>query len=304
MRLNQEERQAQQAAQKSGIVKMVIGAVAALILVITAANVYTVVSVGSEASVESFGEVHEDKILEGFNFVLPWWGIDEYSHQHATTTIDDFRLASQDKFKTNIDVSVTGNFIRGSAITNRAGTGNAKRFLATHVDKRVLSCLTKAGGDVETSQAFFEKEIQVQLAESAIDCTNKYLQTIGGYEVSAIQFSDIRLDPIVKQFMVKTKERQEAENQQESELRIKDLQAQEIIKVAQANETASISNKTAAANVTDAAFYNTLKEAEANILLAKSVTPALIKYVEANRWNGSKLTTGLSQGTSVLLQAK
>lgn len=300
----QETRQSKAETAAKKLRNLIGGVVLGLTVTILGANLFAIIKVGSEASVESFGEVHEKKILTGFNFVMPWWGIDEYSYQHRTTTIDNFKLASQDKFKTNIDVSITGNFIQGTADTIRAGTGTASVYLTTHVDKRVLSCLTKAGGDVLTSQAFFEKDIQVQLADSAIDCTNKYLKTIGGYEVTVVQFSDIRLDPIVKGFMVKTKERQEAENQQESELKIKDLKAQETIKIADANEIASLANKNAAANVTDAVYYDREREAAANKLLAKSITPDLISYIEAQRWNGSKLTTGLSSNTSVLLQAK
>lgn len=289
--------------ESNALFKLVGGVVLTFILLIVGMNSFTIVSVGSEASAESFGEVHEGKVLEGFNLVMPWWGIDEYNYQHSTATIDDFKLASQDKFKTNLDVAVTGNFIRNTADINRAGTGTAARYLATHVDKRVLSCLTKAGGDVKNSQEFFEKTTQSRLASDAIDCTNDYLQSIGGYEVTAIQFSDIRLDPIVKNFMVLTKERQEQENQQASALKIKELQAQEVEKVAAANLVASADNKAARANKTDADFYAAQKEAEANKLLAKSVTPVLIEYIEANRWNGSYLTTGLSDKTSVLLQA-
>ncbi len=297
-------RQEKQESQAKKLKKLIGGVVLSLVLGITAANLFAVIKVGSEASVESFGEVHEKKILVGFNFVLPWWGIDEYSYQHITTTINDFKLASQDKFKTNIDVSVTGNFIRGTADKIRASTGTSAVYLSTHVDKRIQSCLTKAGGDVLNSQEFFEKNIQVQLADSAMACTNKYLKKIGGYEVTAVQFSDIRLDPIVKQFMVLTKERQEGEKQQESALHIKDLIAQEVEKVAAANKAASIDNKDARANDTDADFYAATKQAEANKLMAKSITPDLIKYIEAQRWNGSKLTTGLSASTSVLLQPK
>ncbi len=273
------------------------------ITLIIALNSFTIVTVGSEASVESFGKVHQGKVLEGFNIVMPWWGIDEYSYQYRTATIDDFKLASQDKFKTSLDVAITGNFLRNKADDNRAGTGNANRYLATHVDKRVESCLTKAGGDVVTSQRFFDKVVQVQLANSTLDCTNLYLESIGGYVVTAIQFSDIRLDPVVKDFMILTKQRQEAEKQQESELNIKDLKAQEVEKIAAANLAASVDNKLAAANVTDAEFYAASMEAAGNKLLAKSITPNLIEYVQAQRWNGSKLTTGLSDRTTVLLQA-
>lgn len=286
------------------LVKLVGGVVTALVTAIVVLNLYTIIPVGSEGAVSSFGKVHEDKNFTGFNIVMPWWGIDEYSVQHETSMFDDLGVASKDKFKTNMDVAFTGNFVSGTAAQNRDGTGTSDKYKTTHVNKRVLSCLTKAGGEVKDSQAFFEKDIQIQLAASTLECVNTYLATVGGYELSTIQFSDIRLDPRVQKFMVDTKQRQEQENQQESQLRIKDLKAQEAIVIAEANLEASTSNKAAAANVADAKRYAKEQEAAGNLKLAKSVTPALIDYIEANRWNGSKLTTGLSERTSVLLQAK
>jgi len=286
------------------LTKLIAAVVVVFAVGITALNCFTIVKVGSEASVSSFGKVHMDKNYEGFNLVMPWWTIDDYSLQHETRLFEDLGVASKDKFKTNMDVAFTGNFVTTTAASNRNGTGTASKYKSTHVDKRVLSCLTKAGGEVKDSQAFFETHIQIQLAESTLDCVNDYLDGVGGYKLSTIQFSDIRLDPRVQQFMVDTKQRQEKENQQASQLRIKDLEAQETIKVAESNEIASISNKAAARNMADAERYAKEQEAAGNVKLSRSITPGLTKYIEAQRWNGSKATTILAEGTKVLYSNK
>lgn len=273
--------------------KAVATTILVAILAIASLNCFTIVSVGEEAAVSSFGKVHEGKNLTGFNLVLPWWNVDEYKLQHQTETLDDLEVASQDKFKTNMDLAYTGNFIQDTADKNRKGTGTASKYLETHVEKRIKSCITSAGVSVENSQAFFTKVTQDFLAEETRGCVNSYLETIGGYEITAIQFSDIRLDPVVKRFMIATKERAEQEEQQNSLLQIADLKAQEVTKISAAGLLASADNKLAENNKTDAKLYAAKAEAKGNKELAASVTPELIAYIRAQRWDGVRSHTVL-----------
>ena len=83
----------------------IAGIVASILLMVLALNSFTIVSTGSEASVESFGKVHTGKVLTGFNIVAPWWGIDEYNNLLETETLEDKGIPSQDKFKTQMDIS-------------------------------------------------------------------------------------------------------------------------------------------------------------------------------------------------------
>lgn len=284
---------------KSGVSVLagVVGAVLAL-------NSFTIVPVGEEASVSSFGEVKEGKILTGFNFVLPWWSIDNYNLQTRTLTYEDLGIASQDKFKTNMDVNFTGQFLPNSADMMRKNTGTARVYLDTHVNKRVLSCLTKAGGDVESSQSFFEKSTQETLANYTVSCVNEYLDKVGGYKLTSIQFSDIRLDPVVKNFMVKTKERQEEENQAASELAIAETIAQKVVKTSAANLLAAENDKLSRMKSADAALYEKQKEAEGNLVLSKSINEGLVKYIEAQRWDGVRSKIVAGSGTDLLVDTR
>lgn len=277
--------------------------VIALIVVIVGLNSFTIISVNHEGSVNSFGEVHVGKILTGFNIVAPWWGIDEYDMNYETTVLEDLGVASQDKFKTQMDVAYTGHFVEGKADTTRDTTGTDSRFLSVHVEQRVLSCLTKAGATVIDSQAFFDKDIQVEMSESVNDCVNIYLTGIGGsYKMTSVQFSDIRLAPQVQKFILLTKQRQQAETTQESELAIAALKAQEKVKDAEANATAAIENSKARMTLASAKRFEMEEEAAGNIALSASITKTLVDYIEAQRWNGSKATTILGESTKALLQ--
>jgi len=292
----------------------IIGSVMAVLLAIVIIfNCYTIVNTNHEASVESFGEVKKGEILTGFNWVAPWWGIDEYSTEHEIMSYEDLGVASQDKFKTNMDVSFTGSFKYGYADKTRASSGDANRFLETHVYKRILSCLTKAGAEVPNSQAFFNKEIQVGLSNSTINCVNSYLDGVGGqYVISTVQFSDIRLDKRVQSFMVETKKRQEQENQATSDLHIAEINAQKVVKQSKAKLDAADNNKQSAillaegakqANILEAEGISAslILEAEGNTKLNKSITDELTEYVKAKRWDGKLPTTMAGTGTEFLI---
>lgn len=283
---------------------MVAGIIGGILFAGVALNSFTVVSVGEEASVSSFGKVKEGMILEGFNIIPPWYTIDEYNLQERTSTYEDLGVASQDKFKTSMDVNFTGSFLRGTADKNRKNTGVSSTYLDTHVYKRVLSCLTKAGGQVKNSQAFFNEDTQTTLASSTLDCVNTYLETVGGYKLTSVQFSDIRLDPKVKGFMVKTKERQEEENQALSSLAIADTEAQKVVKTSAAKLLAAENDKQSRMKAAEAALYEVKKQAEGNLALSKSLTPELINYTKIKQWDGVQPKVISGEGGSLLLSIK
>lgn len=264
-------------------------------------NCFTIPSVNHQAAATSFGEVVEGKVIEGFTIIPFWWSITEYNNAPSTYSFDDLGVASQDKFKTNMDLSFTGAFSKGQADQIRKN-GSAFSYLETHVNRRVLSCVTKAGGEVVDSQAFFEKPIQEQLAQSTLDCVNAYLDTVGGYTLSSVQFSDIRLDPKVKEFMVQTKARQEAENQATSDLNIAEKKAQEVVKQAEAARSAAAANKDAQKLNSEARFYDIQLQAKGNLELARSVTPELVEYTKAKSWNGVLPTHTLGSNTSTFIK--
>lgn len=281
------------------------GIVAGIVGVIIALNSFTIVSTNHEASVSSFGEVHEGKVLTGFNWVAPWWSIDEYSLQHDTMSYDDLGVASQDKFKTNMDVAFTGSFLSGNADKTRMSTGTADRFKEVHVYKRVLSCLTKAGAEVEDSQAFFEKDVQERLADSTIGCVNSYLATVGtNYKLSAVQFSDIRLDKRVQAFIVKTKEREEGEKQQESLTRAAEEKAKILVQDAKARDDAAAHDKEARKKAADAKFYEMQQEAAGNKELQKSLSKELVEYKKAQRWDGKLPHVQAGSGSDFLIDTR
>ena len=285
----------------------IISIVVAVLLLIAGLNAFTIVTAESEASVTSFGEVKKGKILTGFNWVAPWWSVDEYNNLLETVTLEGRGIPSQDKFKTEMDISYTGKFIKGNADKIRSTTGTANQFKRTHVDKKVRSCAIGAGTRVPNSQAFFEETTQAEMTRFVLTCVNDYLNSSevgGGFQLTQVQFTNISLDPIVKDFMVTTKQRQEQEEQQASSLKIADLKAQETTKIAAANEQASIYDKKASQNRSDAKLYDMKKEAEGNKALTESLNSDLIKYIEAKKWDGVRSKIVAGQNTDLLVDSR
>lgn len=278
-------------------------ALALALSAVTALNCFTIISVGAEASVASFGKVHEDKNLTGFNWVLPHWDIDEFSGLLETNEYGDVGIPSQDKFKTSMDIVFTGKFLKGNANIIRATTGTESQFLDNHIYKRVLSCGILAGGAVINSQAFYSDTVQMDMSNSIRDCVNDYVASIGGgYELTSVTFKDINLDKRVVNFMVKTKDRQQAEETQQSEFNIAALKAAEVTTVKEEAAKASLFDKQTAKNVSDAKFYDIERQAEGNIKLAKSLTPELVNYIKAQQWDGKLPTHQLGTNSSVFLK--
>ena len=58
----------------------IAGIVVGILCILLAFKSFTIVTAESQASVTSFGEVHQGKVLEGFNLIAPWWEIDEYNN--------------------------------------------------------------------------------------------------------------------------------------------------------------------------------------------------------------------------------
>ncbi len=86
-------------------------------------------------------------------------------------------------------------------------------------------------------------------------------------------------------------------------MKIVEQQAQQQVKMAEAKQQAAVANASAKRIQADAEAYRISKEAEAkaNQLLAKSVTPDLIRYNAIQKWNGAYPNTLLGGKTEGLI---
>ncbi|MCK5020373.1 MAG: SPFH domain-containing protein [Candidatus Peribacteraceae bacterium] len=285
------------------IIKLAVASLVALTLIITAFNSYTVVSPGEAKVGTIFGNVSDSVLTEGFHVVNPLMSFDIYSVRDFTMTLTDVQIPSEDKLKTTMDFTVTMRTKPSSLIKMKREAGNLQDAFDKYALPQINSLLKECGKGVENSQDFFKDEVQSTMQSFMLSNLNERLNA-SGFQVSVAVFSELELPPLVKSAIETTKRLQEEENQQKATLKIKDLQAQEKTMAAKARNLSATEDAAARIKLADAAAYEILAEntalAQANVLLNKSITPALIDYALATRWNGVRSTTVVGSATPLM----
>lgn len=239
------------------------------------------------------GKVEPVPLTQGFNTVAPWNGVDIYPMTFQKTRYENLGVTSQDNLKTSMDVSITGRFIRGKTPVARKDSGSIQQFFDVQLKDRLRSNILEAGKTfAKDSQDFYGEKTLTNVTDYIIETSNKELKPLG-YEIVAVEFSDINLPPVVAQAVEGAKTRAENVKTQTQQLKIADLKAQEQVKKADA-QSKSI-RMVASANLeriqkeADGKLYAAKKESEGNKLLSMSLTPEIIKNKEAEAkllWNG------------------
>ena len=222
-----------------------------------------------------------------------------------THTWEEVEVPSQDKLKTSMDVSVTLRLAPERTPSILQDTGRMQDVIDKYVTPKVRSLLREAGKSVEKSQDFFLEEVQQDLQRYMEAGLASYLEP-KGVIVEAVLFRDITLPPVVHDAVVQTKERQEQLEREKAQLAIVAQQAQQVVKKAQAQEEAAVAEANAKRTRADAEAFRILTEAraeaEANELLARSLSADLLRYKQVERWNGAYPTTLMGDGQGVLIQ--
>ena len=293
-------------------IKTIVGVVSAVIIGLTALNSYTIVSPGEAKVGTLFGKVESAPLVEGFHVVNPMVDFDTYSIKDITVKWDGVKVPAQDKLKSSMDLAVTFRAKTSGLVNMKRTAGTLQNAFEKYVDPQVYSLLRECGKGVEQSQDFFKDEVQTEMQDFMLASLKERLAPLG-FEVSSALFSDISLPPLVQAAIEQTKGREEKVNQERAQLEIVQLEQQKAVKIAEAQMEAAESDATAKRTMADAAAYAKQADATAqafaittradaqslaNDKLSKSVTPILVDYVLATRWDGQrKMTTVLGSDT-------
>lgn len=267
-------------------VKLII---ALVVIVLIAMNSYITVKPGHNKVASLFGKVQEVPYDEGLHIVNPLLSFTVFDIRQITYTWDRVQVPSQDKLKSSMDISMTFRLDGPRTPKILQETGRLEDVIAKHVTPKVRSLLREAGKTVAQSQDFYLDSVQQHLQDYMEEGLGDYLLS-KGVIVEAILFRDITLPQVVTSAVIQTKERQEQLEREKAQLKIVEQQAQQQVKQAEAREQAAVSDANAKRTQADAEAYRIFKEAEAqanaNKVLALSVTKELIKYNSVQRWNG------------------
>lgn len=296
------------------VLKWTVAAVVGLAVVITGLNSYTVVQDGTVKVGKFLGKVDPVAYTPGLSFpVNPFMSFDTYSTKDIRLQMKGLQVPSQDKLKSNIDVTVMLQFDGKKAPLLKINGGTEDEALDKYVRQKLISTILEFGKEVTNAQDLFTADTQRSLQDSIRDSIRTYASPYG-YEIKEIMIQDITLPPVVQEQVVNTKLRQEQINQAKAEAdREKELAQKQVVTAQAARESAEQQslakerNAQAMAYATkqeaEAKLYAAQKEAEANVALQRTITPEMIKWrqldveqIRATKYKGDVPATVVGAG--------
>lgn len=270
---------------------------------ILALNSYTIVEDGSAKTGKLFGEISPTVYEAGFHIVNPLIDMTEFDIKENMFVLDNVTIPSQDKFKSNADVTVQWSIDPIKLPTLQRTIGRQAQIQDKVLVQPLLSILREAGRDVNKAQDLFKADVQDKIQSNVLEELRR-VATPYGIKIHAVYLKDITLPEVIQRSIVKTKELEEQEAQERARLKQQELIYARQTAEAEAQAKSAEQQKIAAQHRTDAAAYEKRvnadaelyakqKEAEGNIAIAKSVTKDLlelrdkeIKLTEAQNWKG------------------
>lgn len=293
---------------KFKITKTKIAATVAIALsAILALNSYTIVEDGEAKTGKLFGEIKQEVYKAGFHIVNPLVDMTTFDIKENMFKLEDVTIPSQDKFKSNADVTVQWSIDPDKLPTLQRTIGVQSQIQDKVLVQPLLSILREAGRNVEKAQDLFRADVQDNIQSSVMDELTKVASPYG-IKIHAVYIKDITLPPVIQSSIVKTKELEEQEAQERARLKQQELIYARQTAEAEAQAKSAEQQKIAKQHQTDAAAYEKRsnadaelyakqKEAEGNTALAKSVTLDLlklkeleVKQIEAQNWKGGCTT--------------
>jgi regulator of protease activity HflC (stomatin/prohibitin superfamily) len=281
-----------------------VGTVSAtLVATIIGLNSYTIVEDGSAKTGKLFGEIKPEVYEAGFHVVNPLVDMTEFDIKENMFILDNVTIPSQDKFKSNADVTVQWSIDPTKLPTLQRTIGRQEQIQNKVLVQPLLSILREAGRDVNKAQDLFKADVQDKI-QSNVLAELKAVSNPYGIKIHAVYLKDITLPEVIQRSIVKTKELEEQEAQERARLKQQELIYARQTAEAEAQAKSAEQNKIAAQHKTDARAYEKRvnadaelyakeKESEGNTALAKSVTKDLlalrdkeIALIGASNWKG------------------
>lgn len=263
----------------SNIKKTVIASVVGLAVLIGALNSYTIVQDGTVKTQTFLGKVNPVPLQSGFHVVNPFASFDTFNTKDIALKFKKLQVPSQDKQKSTVDVTVMLQFDGAKAPMNRVNAGSQDEALDRYVTEKLLSTIREFGKAVPLAQDLFKADIQSRLQSEIQSEVESYARAYG-YTVKQVFLQDIDLPPVVKKQVENTKVREEQVNAAKADTAKVEIEAQQKVKQAEADRQARQNMAVANERDADATLYAAKKEAEANAVLQRTITPEMIRWKE------------------------
>lgn len=241
-------------------------------------NMYTVVQDGTVKTQTFLGKVSPKPVIPGFHIVNPLADFDVFSTKDIALK-QTLQVPSQDKFKSSVDMTVMLQFDGNKAPVNRINAGSQEAALDKYVTEKLMSTVREFGKSVPKAQDLFNAEVQSKLQTAIQQEVEEYARPYG-YTVKQVFLQDIDLPEVIKKQVENTKVREEQVNAAQADLDRVAKEAQQKVKQAEADRESRANEAVANERDADARLYAAKKEAEANSILQRTITPEMIRWKE------------------------
>jgi regulator of protease activity HflC (stomatin/prohibitin superfamily) len=285
---------------KNGLAAAIATGLAVVFAVLSTVNI---VSPGTNKVQTVLGSVNPQPLEAGIHLVNPLTVSTVFDVRQQTLTFDDLSIQTQDKQKSQLDVSVTFQAINSATPEMFQSSGTLEQAVEKHVIPNVRSIIREVSRSIPLAQDLINDTTQNKMQDD-IEAKLNLALAEKGFIVHAVMLRDIDLPEVVKQAVISTKERQEAIEREKAQLRVIEQQSMQQIVQAESKAKAAEQNAIAIKTMADAEAYRILAEAKAtadgNKEIAKSLTREVIDYKQADRWDGKLPTTSLGNATPMI----
>ena len=281
------------AKKRGGIGKWILSAVIAILVVICLATCMKTVPTGYTGILTTFGRVEEANLEAGFHLKAPWQKIVLMDNRVQKVTVET-QAFSSDIQQVDVRLTITYRIDNDAAskLYRQVGVQYYDKVISPRLMENTKSVFAKysAEGLVE-QRATLAEEVRTLMATDLLE----YGVQVESIAIENIDFSD-RFTDAIEAKQVATQELQRATTQQEQTNMEAKAAAERDRIAAQAKADVEKINADA-----EAYSIKTRAEAEAdaNDKIAKSLTEALIRYTEAQRWNGELPSTFLGSSDAL-----
>lgn len=265
---------------KRGIVVAVAAAAALLLVAILFGACARTVPTGYTGILTTFGRVEKSNLDAGFHLKLPWQNVVLMDNRVQKQTLDTQAFSSDIQ---QVDVTLTATY----TINKASAAGLYERVGTRYYDSIIYPQLlenTKTVFANYTAEGLIETrdQLAVQITDMMREDVSDYGIDIANIAIENVDFSDSFTDAIEAK-QVATQELQRAQTQQEQA-------TLEATAAAERQRIAAEAEAEVARIEADAEAYGisarAQAEAEANAQLSASLTDALIRYIQAQGWDG------------------
>ena len=272
-----------------------------LALIIVGASCISTVPTGHTGILTTFGRVEERNLPEGMNFHAPWQNITTMTNKEQRDSGSGLEF-SKDMQEVSYAYTTRHQLLSAYApnVYKTVGTNYYSIVIDPTVNAVIMEQIGKANAEgLITSRENVTALVNEEVAEMCSAYGLNVTVIIDNFDFTDAFTTAVEAKQVATQEKLRAQTEQERltmEAQQKAERNR--IEAQSAAEIARINAEADLEVQRISA---DAAEYAGQKEAAVNSAIAQSVTPELIEYQYALRWDGKLPTYMMGEGSTPIV---